>query len=198
MKMQMEIRTNSRSLFAAQEQRTGTEKRKKKAEVHQRTKQWMLCGVLIGILTISGYIGTARQETGQAPAAPVIARSVQPEADDSVSFEQVKSKHEAQRERELAVLEEVLKDSAADAETKAQANEQKVQIIRRSETEAAIEAALAHMGHEQTAAVAADERVIVIMPSAEVQESETIQIIDAVCAVSGCDAKDVKIILAKK
>ena len=55
------------------------------------------------------------------------------------------------------------------------------------------------MGVEQAAVICTAERAVLLVPAQYAAEQEmTVRIIDAAAAISGCAAKDVKIILVKK
>jgi len=201
MKMQMEIKTDGRSLFDDERIDAWSQADRKKNKQTAGLiglKRWGMCALLIGVLAASGFAGAGTLDARQTAAAPVISRSGGKATGESLTYDEIRMEHEKQRERELAILNEVISDASADNETKEQANEQKTEIVKRLENEAAIQAALAHMGYGQAAVVCAQERVVLIMPSGMDIKADTVRMIDAVCSVSGCEAKDVKIILAKK
>ena len=202
MKAQMQIKREGEALFSqkdANKWRTGTAKTKDRQPVLADAGRWLMCVLLIGILAVSGMSGANVKEEQQTSAAPVINRVMHHELpEESATFEETITRLDRQRKEELAILEAVAGDALTDEATKKQALEQRIQIAARLEAQSSIEEALAHMGYVQSAAICTGERVVVIMPSDTVAQSEMVHIIDAICSVSGCDAKDVKIILAKK
>ncbi len=202
MKTQMEVKTDGRSLYDGRDRAEWTAQgagRRKRRSVPAGAGRWVLCALLIGILAISGFSGADNREERRVSASPVVSRTVFSDSEaESTTYEDAVKRLEAQREKEIVILDSVLADDSADQGIKKQALEQKVEIVNRLETQAGIEAALAHMGFHRAAAICADERVMLILPPDAADESEMLQVIDAVCSVSGCQAKDVKIILAKK
>ena len=158
----------------------------------------MLCACLIGILAISGYVGADRQQTAQMTAAPVVRRSGQETPYDGMSFEDIRRRQSENRKQELSILADVIDDVTVNQATRDQANEQKLQIIECMEMETKIETALAYLGYAQTAAVYTQDHVMVILKENALEQEESVRVIDAVGSISGCEAKDIRIILAKK
>lgn len=198
MKAQMEIKTEDRSLFTREANRVWNARRKAKTSMEKRSDggRWALCALLIMILAVSGMMGALPEKETKMTAAPVVGMKT--DQVQEMTFDEVNARYDAQREKELETLDGVIADEATDRETKKKAQEQKVQITARMDTEAKIEKTLAHMGVFQCAAICADERIILIVPqNLAGDQSETTRIIDAAASTGGCEAKDVKIILVK-
>lgn len=198
MKAQMEIKTDDRSLFTREANRAWNTRKKGKQNTGKRSAKgrWALCALLITILAVSGFVGASPDDEPKMTAAPVVGKAL--EQVQAMTFDEVQARYDAQRGNELEILDGVLADESADKDTKKKAQEQKIQIAARMDTETKIEETLAHMGFSRCAAVCADERVILIIPqNLASDQAETTRIIDAAASIGGCEAKDVKIILVK-
>ncbi len=198
MKTSMQIKTDGKSLFNEGKEQNGNRKIK-----HQNrpmvSMRALTCAALIAILAACGYAGTNTRGESRMAAAPVVSREIVRTDDSSMTFEAAQAKYAAERAQEIAILDGVLADTQTDAKTRQIAQQQKLQLAQRMETEAGVEAALLHMGCQQAAAICADGRLVLLLAQEYADEQEEVtRIVDAASAVSGYEAKDVKLILVKK
>lgn len=194
MKTQMHVKTGKEVM----DEKDGISKKKAKTSTDGRYN-FLICAALIAVLAASGYAGAGSQEEVRMTAAPVISRSSVEDEYEGMTFDEVESKLREERKREIAVLDGVITGTDTDEETRENAQNQKLALAKRMETEAQVRAALEHMGLECAAALCTEERTVLIVPAQYAEDQETtVRIIDAAAAISGCTAKDVKIILVKK
>lgn len=154
------------------------------------------CGALLALLAVSSYAGGRQIEV---PAVPVLIETVSSETVGALPMEETNARLTQRREEALAVLESVLSDSSADEEAKKLALAEKTRIASRMETEASLQALLAHMGFAETAVIMGEDMMSIVAPwqTAE-NEHNRVRMIDAAAAQSGFSADAVKIILSKK
>ena len=194
MKTQMYVKTGKETLFQKREIRE-----KKRRLPSEGGYNFLVCAALIAVLAASGYAGTAGQEEVRMTAAPVIIRSSAEDEYERMSFEAAERRLREERAQEIAILNEVIAGTNEDEETRKNAQNQKIAIAKRMETEAQVRAALGSMGIDRAAAICAGERMVLIVSAQYAEDQEaTMRMIDAASALSGCEAKDVKIILVKK
>ena len=156
----------------------------------------VFCALLLALLAVCGYVGAGREQTRTVSTAATRVALPEQTQDDALTAAQ---RYRAQREEEIALLEDVLGRADADAGTRANATAQLAQIAARMETEAQSEACLGAMGISGSAAVSGAQLLTLFIPYGEISdESDKTRILDAVCGVSGLEAGSVKIILTKK
>lgn len=202
MRTQMHIKTDERSFLANRPENSEGDRNKMihGPKVCFKWQQWTLCAVLITILAVSGFAGAVQQSEHKLAAAPVSGVNLDGEPDDwhNITVEEAAARYDMQREREIEILEGIIRDDASEQEMKRRAQEQKLEVVARMEKQTQIEETLMHMGVSRCFAVCADERVVLILPSSDAgSQSKTTRIIDAAATVGECEAKDVKIILVK-
>jgi len=156
------------------------------------------CALLLTLLGVCGYAGASRKEV-QAVSVPIARSTLEAQAAQQASHEEIRARLSAQREQELNLLESVLTSAQTDGATAKSALSQKEELARRMECEASAEAVLEGMGFAGALSVCGAQVMTVILPQDEAQtEEDRLRAIDAVCAQTGIKAEDVKIILAKK
>lgn len=167
-----------------------------KQKMAVRALRFAGCAGLLILLAVSSYVGGIRVE---APAVPVLIETISGEMAASMTMAQTSERLERQREEALFLLESILNDPSCDESSRRQAMQEKAKIASRMETEASLEALLAHMGFEETAVVMGEGALHIIAPW-QVAENEhnRVQMIDAALSQSALSPDAVKIILAKK
>ena len=160
-----------------------------------RAARFSGCAALLALLIVSSM---GRKERG-VPSVPVLLETVSEQALSAQTVEQTKICLSSRREEALSLLQSVLDDPHAGQEARHIAQEEQARIAGRMETEASVEALLAHMGFGDTAVVAGETHLSIIAPwQAAENEHSRVQIVDAAVAQSGFAPESVKIILAKK
>jgi len=157
-----------------------------------------ICGVvLLVLLGLCGYSGAGRNQT-KAVSVPVIIKL---QDENTRSFRSVEETHsilEAEREREIELLNSVIENPLADASLIETALKQKTELVLSMEREARTAAALSYMGFGRTAVVCGAQTMSVFVPFSYMeQEHADTRIVDCVCTQTGFLPENVKIILSK-
>lgn len=158
-----------------------------------------VCGVfLLTLLAICGYIGAGR-ESVQTVSVAVSRESYILEEMSADSLQAASQQLKLEREREIALLQQVVASEAADAKTKADALAQMTGIAQRMELEAQTEAVLEEMGMSGALAVCGAQMMTIITGYENIaNDADKMRMLDAVCGMTGYAAGDIKIILTKK
>lgn len=161
-----------------------------------RAARFAGCGALLALLAMSSCAGGRKVE---APAVPVLIETVSSETVSALTMEETGERLNQRREEALALLESVLEDSSADDAQRKQAMTEKTRIASRMETEASLQALLAHMGFSENAVIMGEEMLSIVVPWQDAEnEQNRVRMIDAAVTQSGFSADAVKIILSKK
>lgn len=156
------------------------------------------CAALVALLAACSYLG-ARQPQVSAVSVPVAVEVISEGALGAASLEQTQEKLRQERESALALLQSVIDDPNAQADTRNEALQEKIALAGRMAAEAETAALLSHMGFGETAVVLGGESVTVIVPwQAAENEQSRVRIIDAAATQTGLAPECVKIILSKK
>lgn len=167
-----------------------------KQSIGARVMRLAGCAALLALLAVSSYGGSRRIE---APAVPVLIENVSSETLSTLTMEETQKRLTQRREESLAVLQSVLDDPSADAAARTQALAQKTKIASRMETEASLQALLAHMGFDGAAVIMGEGLLSIVVPWQMAEnEQNRVRMIDAAVTQSGFSADAVKIILSKK
>lgn len=155
------------------------------------------CTALVLLLAVCGYWGAGRQKT-TGVSVPVAVETVSESVLSAASMEETQRRLRDERESALALLQSVLEEPAADERIKSDALAKKTEMAARMEKEAALCAALAHMGFDGAAVVLGENAATVIVPwQAAESEQNRVKIIDAAVSHTGLAPENVKIILSK-
>lgn len=156
-----------------------------------------LCALLLTLLAACGYAGASRKDV-QAVSVPVVKSTLEAHETAPASREEIRSRLNAQRGQEMALLESVLTNDKTDEATARSALSQKEELVRRMECEAGAEAVLEGMGYAGALCVCGAQVMTVILPQDQVQtQTDRLRAIEAVCAQTDTAAEEIKIILAK-
>lgn len=153
------------------------------------------CAALLALLAASSY---AARKPVEIPAAAVLIAPASQAVQTDASMTQTSEKLKNKRQEALALLESILSDPDADQAVRSQAQKEKLQIVRRMDTEASVEELLAHMGFGQTQVIMGEGILHIISPWQTAENAQNrVKMIDAAVSQSGLSADAVKIILAK-
>lgn len=156
------------------------------------------CAALVALLAACSYLG-ARQPQASAVSVPVAVETVSDSALSAAPLGETQEKLRQERENAIALVQSVIDDPLAQADTREEALREKTALAKRMETEAGTAALLAHMGFGETAVVLGEGSVTVIVPwQAAENEQSRVRIIDAAATQTGLAPECVKIILSKK
>lgn len=158
----------------------------------------MLGIALLSLLAICGVMGL-RREAVQTVGLPVSRTDYEMSALQTDSMESARVRLARERDKEIEMLRGVAESEASDDVLRRDALAQIAEVAGRMELETQVEACLAEMGYAQALPVCSAQGITIICPGGSVgKEEDRLRMIDAVCSVSGYEAGDIKIILAKK
>ena len=165
----------------------------RRKELPEKVWRFVGCCALMALLSVSAL---ARDPEEKYPAAPVIASNGSAGAAAGTVYD-LYSRLEAQRIKELSLLDEVIAESA-DESMRSAALEQKRGIAERMELETMACAVLAAMGEEEACVSCGAGIMTVFLPySSGADKRQIVAVMDAVSEQTGLSAESVKIILVK-
>ncbi len=161
-------------------------------------------GVLIGLvvlLVVAVFVNIRlNNASGEAAPEPVNASLDQTKGDAAVAgmdakeyFEVFRTERQSQREEEVAYIDEIILNKDTDAETLADAQQQKLAIVGNMENEFTIESLVKAKGFEDVAVNINDGTVNVVIKAEEITSKQAAQILDIVYRTTGVDAENVKV-----
>lgn len=162
--------------------------------------------LLVVALLLAGAIYAnvrLNKEEAQAPAAQGAAAegpaaSAEPAGGTAEAgtdyFESFRAERDAVRATEIEYLDEVIAVSYSDAETLADAQEQKLALVANMETEFTIESLLRAKGFADAAVTFHKGSVNVVVDSEELSDDKVAQILDIVKRETGESADNIKIL----
>lgn len=174
-----------------------------------KKKQWMLVA-LVGALGLAVYlnfylVGSPDTTTGENTAtkktdgnlgdATFVGAGVSDPEEDSY-FAQARAVRTTAREEALAIIQEVLDSAQASAEDKAQATEKATAIAENVLQESNIENLLLAKGFADSVVYIDGERCSVVVKAQELQQQESLQILQIVVSQSDVAADQVQIMAA--
>ena len=170
-----------------------------------KKKQWMMVA-LVGALGLAVYLNFYL--TGDSSASLTAGNSTPTKKNDSnlgdatfvgagvqedSYFGEARSARTAAREEALAIIQEVLDNAGASAEDKAQATERATAIAENVLQESNIENLLLAKGFADSVVYIDGERCSVVVQAAELQQQESLQILQIVVSQSEVAADQVQI-----
>lgn len=153
--------------------------------------------LLLSLLAVCGYMGSEK-ESVQTVSVSVSRTQYEMSELGEDTIESARDHLNQERENEMELLKSVADNEEADAEHRQDALEQIAQVAARMEIEAQVKACLMEMGIEKALPVLGAQGLTIFCTKDSLgEELDRLRIIDAVCGVSGYEARDIKIILTK-
>lgn len=163
-----------------------------------KSKYMILSVALLSLLAVCGFSG-AEKDSVQTVNVSVRRVPYVLEPADMHSMKSTVTRLDDEREREIELLKEIADNQNADDSVKKDAARQMSELVKRMETEAQIKVCLTKMGIVDPYPVISAQGMTLILPEGSMENEEMqIRVLDAVSGLSGYDAADIKIILAKK
>ena len=160
-------------------------------------------GVLIGLvvlLVVAVFVNIRLNiASGEAAPEPVNASldqtkgGVVTEVNAEEYFEVFRTERQNWRKEEIAYIDEIILNKDTDAETLADAQQQKLAIVGNMENEFTIESLVKAKGFEDVAVNINNGTVSVVVKAEEITSKQAAQILDIVCRTTGVDAENVKV-----
>ena len=111
------------------------------------------------------------------------------------AYKNYKDQREITRREEVAYLDSIIENQMTDKETLAEAQNQKIEIVRSMEKELIVEGLLGAKGFENSIVTVHTGSVNVVIRAKSIDEAQAAQILDIVQTETGESAKNIKIIL---
>lgn len=162
-----------------------------------KAKRSLLGMLLVALLAACAYAGAYRNEEIIRVSA-VRTTYVIPES-EATSVQGALERSRREKEEQIALLQSVIRDAAADQETKADALRQISEMAERNERESEILECLKGFGIDEAAVICGAHMLTVIASQKDLADNEIrTRVFDAVSQMAGVEAGDVKIIITKK
>lgn len=160
-----------------------------------------LCGVmllLVGAVVANQLVknGDKEEPDSVAANAEAVSETVSGSVVQAGFFDSFRKERDSTRAQEIAYIDTII-EQGADAETMADAQQQKLQIVDGMEKEMTIESLLRAKGFSDAAVTLHAGSVNVILSSAELADEQVAQVLDIITRETGEPAENVKITTAQ-
>lgn len=176
-----------------------------------KKKQWMMVA-LVGALGLAVYLNfflastpsslqteddaAANRSDSSLGDATFVGAGVSDPKEDASYFTEARAVRTAAREEALAIIQEVLDSAGASAEDKAEATQKATAIAENVLQESNIENLLLAKGFADSVVYIDGERCSVVVQAQELQQQESLQILQIVVSQSAVSADQVQIMTA--
>lgn len=159
-------------------------------KIKSKTKKAIVLSVMVVLLVATGVLNWALNERLDGEQA---------NADGGVTvtetfFASYRSDRDATRESEYLYLDTIIKSEDASAESKASAEQKKLDIVTKMETELALETLVKAKGFDDAVVAIGEDGVNVVVGAEELTPEQATQILCIVTDETDFKATDVKII----
>ena len=157
-------------------------------KIKPRTKKVLVLSVMVALLVATGVLNWAlndRLSSNEPIDAGVVTETF---------IAAYRSDREATRESEFLYLDAIITSETSSAEAKSAAEEQKLDLVERMETEMQLETLVKSKGFEDAIVTMSDSGVNVVVGAAELTAEQAAQIYDIIQSETTFKAADVKII----
>jgi stage III sporulation protein AH len=160
-------------------------------------------GVLIGLLVllvVAVYVNVRINKASTANPKPTMSIGVETAASSGGEveyFEVFRADRQSMRDMELEYLETIITNDDTDAETLADAQQQKLAIVEGMEKEFTIESLLKAKGFEDAAVTVHSGSINVVIKAETLSAQQVAQVLDIVCRETKEEAENVKVTTAK-
>ena len=160
-----------------------------------------LCGVallLVGAIVANQLVKSGEDEGKDAVAAnaEAVSETVSGGVVQAGFFESFRKERDSTRAQEIAYIDTII-EQGADAETMADAQQQKLSIVDGMEKEMTIESLLRAKGFSDAAVTLHAGSVNVILSSEELVDEQVAQVLDIIVRETGEPAENIKITTAQ-
>ena len=163
-----------------------------KTKMKSRTKKVLVLSVMVVLLVATGVLNFVLNDK-----LTNASDNVNGGIDNNVTqtfFAAARSDREATRESEFLWLDAIVKSEASSESAKAEAEQQKMLLIKRMEQELKLETTLKGKGFEEAIVTIGDGGISVVVGKAELTKEEANQVLATVVGELSCDPNTVKVI----
>ena len=157
-------------------------------KIKPRTKKVLVLSVMVALLVATGVLNWALNDR-LTSSDPIDAGVV-----TETFFAAYRSDREATRESEFLYLDAIISSETSSQEAKDAAEEQKLGLVERMESEPQLETLVKSKGFEDAIVTLSDSGVNVVVGSAELTDIQAAQIYDIVTSETSFGVGDIKII----
>ena len=157
-------------------------------KIKPRTKKVLVLSVMVALLVATGVLNWALNDR-LTSSDPIDAGVV-----TETFFAAYRSDREATRESEFLYLDAIISSETSSQEAKDAAEEQKLGLVERMESELQLETLVKSKGFEDAIVPLSDSGVNVVVGSAELTDIQAAQIYDIVTSETSFGVGDIKII----
>lgn len=159
-------------------------------------------GVLIGLLVllvVAVYVNVRinKSTTNPKPTLSIGVETAALATEDEEYFEVFRTDRQSMRDMELEYLETIITNDDTDAETLADAQQQKLAIVDGMEKEFTIESLLKAKGFDDAAVTVHSGSINVVIKADTLSAQQVAQVLDIVCRETGEAAENIKVTTAK-
>lgn len=157
-------------------------------KIKPRTKKVLVLSVMVALLVATGVLNWALNDR-LTSSDPIDAGVV-----TETFFAAYRSDREATRESEFLYLDAIISSETSSQEAKDAAEEQKLGLVERMESELQLETLVKSKGFEDAIVTLSDSGVNVVVGSAELTDIQAAKIYDIVTSETSFGVGDIKII----
>ncbi len=159
-------------------------------KIKSKTKKAIVLSVMVALLVATGVLNWALNERLDGEQASADGNATVTET----FFASYRSDRDATRESEYLYLDAIIKSEDASAESKASAEQKKLDIVTKMETELALETLVKAKGFDDAIVAIGDDGVNVVVGAEELTLEQATQILCIITDETDYKATDVKII----
>lgn len=157
------------------------------------SRKTMIIAAMILLLVITGYLNW-RYTSAKNQDNTQIENQDGDDVTTGNFFTDFRTERQSNREAEITYLDSVINNENTDADTLADAQQMKLEIVANMEMETTIEGLLRAKGFEDVAVTISSESVNVVVKDPQLTQSKVAQVLDVVQREASCKAENVKII----
>ena len=166
-----------------------------------------LIAVLLGTGYMNAHDGEKKEAGSDIPVVRIVSEAPEKTTDtpvtaqvtpDPETLEGLAAQREAMRKEEMAMLDEIIADSKSSAEIVSQAQQQKLELLKRMEMETSLETVLRSSGtFSQVLVCTTASSVTVFVGAQALSQEQLTQILDFSMRETGKNAENIKILARK-
>ncbi len=153
----------------------------------KKSKFFALAGMIL-LLVVTGYLNVYLNNNAKTQSTPASTVTI------SNFFETYRSDRTAMREQTVMYLDSVINSEFSSADTIAQAQESKIQLVNSIETELKLESTIKALGFEDVVVSSSDENYNIILKSVSLNDEEVARVLEVVTTHTGTQPSNVIII----
>ncbi len=161
-------------------------------KMKSKTKKLLVLSIMVVLLVTTGVLNFVLSDK-------LASKTDTPSIGDGVGvtqtfFASARSEREATRESEFLSLDAIMNSETSSASAKETAEQQKLALVKRMETELALETAIKARGYEDAIVTIGDGGITVIVDGEPLDRAETNKILSIVVTEAQCKPSEVRVL----